>query len=63
MSAITAGMVNADYLFLLTDVDCLYDKNPRTHPDALPIEVVDDISALEVDGMFELAALGCFFRR
>lgn len=51
LSAITAGMVNADYLFLLTDVDCLYDKNPRTHPDAQPIEVVDDISALEADGM------------
>lgn len=47
-------MVNADYLFLMTDVDCLYDKNPRTHPDAMPIEVVDDISALEVDGTLNL---------
>lgn len=44
-------MVNADYLFLLTDVDCLYDKNPRTHPDAKPVEVVDDISSLDVDGI------------
>ncbi|KAI5796657.1 Aspartate/glutamate/uridylate kinase [Geopyxis carbonaria] len=49
LSAITAGMVNADYLFLMTDVDCLYDKNPRIHPDAKPVEVVDDISSLEVD--------------
>ncbi|RPA96025.1 glutamate 5-kinase [Choiromyces venosus 120613-1] len=49
LSAITAGMVNADYLFLMTDVDCLYTNNPRTHPDAQPIEIVADISTLEVD--------------
>ena len=42
-------MNQADYLFLMTDVDCLYDKNPRTHADAKPIEVVEDISSLEVD--------------
>lgn len=51
LSAITAGMVNADYLFLMTDVDCLYTNNPRTHPDAKPIEVVEDISTLDVDGI------------
>lgn len=50
LSAITAAMVHADYLFLMTDVDCLYDKNPRTNPDAKAIEVVEDISALEADG-------------
>ena len=42
-------MVQADYLFLMTDVDCLYDKNPRTHADARAIEVVEDTSTLEVD--------------
>ena len=50
LSAITAAMVHADYLFLMTDVDCLYDKNPRTHPDAAPVEVVEDISTLTADG-------------
>jgi glutamate 5-kinase len=50
LSAITAGMVQADYLFLMTDVDCLYDKNPRTNPDAKAIEVVEDI-ALGTGGM------------
>ncbi|KAK5138219.1 hypothetical protein LTR08_004915 [Meristemomyces frigidus] len=49
LSAITAGMVQADYLFLMTDVDCLYDKNPRTNPDAKAIEVVEDIAELEAD--------------
>ncbi|KAL8760906.1 MAG: hypothetical protein Q9184_002937 [Pyrenodesmia sp. 2 TL-2023] len=49
LSAITAAMVQADYLFLMTDVDCLYDKNPRTNSDAAPIEVVEDVSSLEAD--------------
>lgn len=59
LSAITAAMVHANYLFLMTDVDCLYDKNPRTHPDAVPIEVVKDIEELQADGSFapELCSL------
>ena len=50
LSAITAAMIHADLLFLMTDVDCLYDKNPRTNPDAQPIEVVEDIGSLVADG-------------
>lgn len=50
LSAITAAMVHADLLFLMTDVDCLYDQNPRTNPDAQPIEVVEDIAAIQADG-------------
>lgn len=49
LSAITAGMINADYLFLLTDVDCLYTDNPRVDPEAKPILVVDNIAKLRVD--------------
>ncbi|KAI8076892.1 glutamate 5-kinase [Halteromyces radiatus] len=47
LSAITAGMVKADYLFLLTDVDCLYTDNPRTNPDAQPIIMCDDLQQLK----------------
>lgn len=50
LSAITSAMIHADLLFLMTDVDCLYDKNPRSNPDAKPIEIVEDISALDADG-------------
>ncbi len=57
LSAITAAMIHADMLFLMTDVDCLYDKNPRSNPDARAIEVVDDIGALEVDGKLSLYCL------
>lgn len=58
LSAITAGMVGADYLFLMTDVDCLYDKNPRRYPDAKPIEVVEDIASLDADVSSAGSALG-----
>ncbi|CAI7653641.1 unnamed protein product [Penicillium bialowiezense] len=58
LSAITAAMVKADYLFLMTDVDCLYTANPRNNPDAKPIEVVDDISSLEADVSSSGSSLG-----
>ncbi|KAH8157710.1 hypothetical protein CIB48_g10537 [Xylaria polymorpha] len=58
LSAITAAMVHADFLFLMTDVDCLYDKNPRTHPDAKPIEEVDDIGAIQADVSSAGSSLG-----
>lgn len=48
LSAITAGIIHADYLFLMTDVECLYTDNPRTNPDAQPILVVDKIDDLHV---------------
>ncbi|KAF7722646.1 hypothetical protein EC973_002887 [Apophysomyces ossiformis] len=46
LSAIAAGMVRADYLFLLTDVDCLYTDNPRTNPNAQPVYICDDLQTL-----------------
>ena len=51
-------MVQADYLFLMTDVDCLYDKNPRSNPDAQPIEVVEDVASLEADVSTAGSSLG-----
>lgn len=48
LSAITAGIIHADYLFLMTDVECLYTDNPRTNPQVQPILVVDKIDDLHV---------------
>jgi glutamate 5-kinase len=50
LSAVMAGMIKADYLFLLTDVDCLYTDNPRTNPDAKPVTVCDDMVKLREQG-------------
>lgn len=47
LSAITAGMIHADCLFLMTDVECLYTENPRNNPDAKPIFIVENINDLD----------------
>lgn len=47
LSALVANLVGADWLFLLTDVDRLYSADPRYHPDAKPIHVVEHIESLD----------------
>ena len=44
LSAIVASLVNADRLIILTDIDGLYDSNPRANPDAKKITTVDKIT-------------------
>ncbi len=46
LSALVASLVGADWLFLLTDVDRLYSADPRSHPDAQPISLVNKIDQL-----------------
>lgn len=50
LSAIVAALVGAHTLIILTDIDGLYSANPKTHPEAMRIPVVeaitDDIRAL-----------------
>ncbi len=40
LSALVASLIEADWLFLLTDVDRLYSADPRLVPDAKPITFV-----------------------
>lgn len=49
LSAQVAALVEAQWLFLLTDVDGLYTANPNTDPDAVRIETVENINELDVD--------------
>jgi glutamate 5-kinase len=44
LSALVASKIDADLLIMLTDIDALYDKNPREHPDAKPIPTVFQIT-------------------
>ncbi len=46
LSALVASLVEADWLFLLTDVDRLYSADPRSHPDAKPITLVQHLDQL-----------------
>jgi glutamate 5-kinase len=51
LSALVASLIEADWLFLLTDVDRLYSADPRTFPDAKPIILVNsgELAQLEVN--------------
>lgn len=46
LSALVASLVEANWLFLLTDVDRLYSADPRSVPDAQPISLVSNINEL-----------------
>eukprot|EP00871_Galdieria_phlegrea_P006047 jgi/Galph1/92/GphlegSOOS_G4834.1 len=49
LSAMVAGLLDAKWLFLLTDVDQMYTSDPRTDSSATPIDVVEDIESLIVN--------------
>lgn len=44
LSALVASKIDADLLIMLSDVDALYDKNPRKSADAKPIPTVFEIT-------------------
>lgn len=51
LSALVASVIEADWLFLLTDVDRLYSADPRLVPDAQPIALInsmEELTALQV---------------
>ncbi|MGB8991347.1 MAG: glutamate 5-kinase [Desulfobaccales bacterium] len=45
LAALICNLAGADLLILLTDTDGLYDKDPREHPDARLIHLVETIDA------------------
>lgn len=45
LGAIVAALIDADVLFLATDIDGLYDADPRRVPDARPIAQVTALTA------------------
>lgn len=50
LGAIVAALIDADVLFIATDIDGLYDRDPRVHADATPLATVvdpgDDVLAM-----------------
>lgn len=49
LSALVSTVVDATWLFLLTDVDQLYSANPHVDPSAAPIDNVPNIEMLHVN--------------
>ena len=44
LSAVVAGLIGADLLILLSDIDALYTADPNTDPEAKPISLVQEIT-------------------
>ena len=44
LSAMVASKIDADLLIILSDIDGLYDKNPKTHSDARLLPLVERIT-------------------
>ncbi|MBD5159461.1 MAG: glutamate 5-kinase [Ruminococcus sp.] len=44
LSALVAELAEADLLLILSDIDSLYDDDPRTNPNAKPITYVEKIT-------------------
>ena len=49
LSARVASLIEAKWLFLLTDVNHLYSADPRYNPDARPIPVVTSLAELKIE--------------
>jgi len=45
LSALIATLVGADLLILLSDIEALFEADPRTHPEARPIPYVERVDA------------------
>merc|ERR1719217_1813749 len=58
LAALTAVQLEADWLFLFTDVDNLYDKNPKTNSDARALQIVQEPWALQVETKEEGSSFG-----
>ncbi|MBR4627168.1 MAG: glutamate 5-kinase [Ruminococcus sp.] len=50
LSALVAELSGADLLLILSDIDGLYDDDPRSNPDAKPVYVVEEVTP-EIEAM------------
>lgn len=49
LSALTTNLMEADLLVILSDIDGLYDKDPKKEPGASKIPLVEDVDGLRLD--------------
>lgn len=51
LSAVVAELIDADLLILLSDIEGLYDKNPKSHEDAHLIPIIYDVCNQVIHGV------------
>ena len=57
LSALLASEMRADLLVILSDIDGLFDKNPKEYPDAVHIKTVEEITP-EIEALATGASKG-----
>ncbi len=57
LSAIVASKLDADLLVMVSDIDGLFDKNPKEFPDAKKIDVVEKVTS-KIEKLASGASLG-----
>lgn len=45
LSALATNLIEADLLIILSDIDGLFDKDPKAHSDAVKLDFVEDVDA------------------
>ncbi|HBG45533.1 MAG TPA: glutamate 5-kinase [Deltaproteobacteria bacterium] len=55
LSALATNLVEADLLIILSDIDGLYDKDPKAFPDAKKLALVEDVDELNIDTIINTA--------
>ncbi len=51
LSALVTNLVEADLLIILTDIDSIFDKDPKLFSDARRLSVIEDIDNLDLEGI------------
>lgn len=49
LSALATNLIEADLLIILSDIDGLFDKDPKMEPEAKRLALVEDVDALRLD--------------
>jgi glutamate 5-kinase len=58
LSSLVVGLIGADLLIILSDIDALYDKDPKQHSDAKPVRVVEDLEGIDTTGSSDVGTGG-----
>jgi len=49
LSALATNLIEADLLIILSDIDGLFDKDPKAHKDAKKLQLVEDVDSAGLD--------------
>jgi glutamate 5-kinase len=58
LSSLVVGLSGAELLVILSDIDALYDKDPKQHADAAPVRIVENVEGIDTTGTSDVGTGG-----